>query len=54
MALVQIDVLEPEPRERGVDLLEDLLARKPAVAVRHRATDLCRDDERVARTAPER
>ena len=33
VALVEVDVVGAEPRERRVDLLQDLRAREPAVAV---------------------
>src|SRR5262249_1274971 len=54
MALVQVDIVHPEPFEGCVDLRENLLAREPATAVGSAAEDLRRDDVRVARPAGER
>src|SRR5262249_44462518 len=54
VALVEVDEVHPQPIERGVDLLEDLLARQAAAAVRRWGEDLRRDDVRVARAARER
>ena len=50
VALVEVDVVGAQPRERGVDLLEDLRAREPAVAVGHLAVHLRREHVRVARS----
>ena len=49
VALVEVDVVGAQPRERAVDLLEDLRAREPAVAVGHLAEHLRREHVRVAR-----
>ena len=54
VALVEIDVIELEPAERVVDLLQHLLAREAAVAVRHLAVELRRDDVGVSRAPRER
>jgi hypothetical protein len=54
VCLVQVDLLELQPRERGVDLLQDLLPREAAAAVRRRGIDLRREDVRVARVPGER
>ena len=53
VALVEVDVVRAQPRERDVDLLEDLLAREALVGVGHRAEELRREDVRVARSAVE-
>ena len=60
MDLVEVDVVEPEPLERGVDRREDVLAREAAaVLAGHRlAVHLRRDDvllahpEELAQQAP--
>ena len=49
VALVEVDVVGLQPLQRAVDLLEDLLAREPAVARPHREVDLRRQHVRVAR-----
>jgi len=48
--LVEVDVVHPEPRQAGVDLGEDRLARQPgAVGARpHAPIDLGGDDDLVA------
>ncbi len=48
MALVQVDVVGAQACERRVHLLDDLRAREPAAAVRHREEDLRREHVRVA------
>ncbi|MEI9886311.1 MAG: hypothetical protein WDN08_07370 [Rhizomicrobium sp.] len=48
MALVEIDVIDPQPLQRGVDLLEDLRPRQPLVGRAHREEHLGRQDIRVA------
>jgi hypothetical protein len=50
MDLVQVDVVQAEPSERGVDRREDVLAREAAAvrARRHLEVDLGRDHELVA------
>src|SRR5439155_19298978 len=53
VALVQVDVVGAQTLERGLDLLEDLLAREAAVAVWHREEELRGEHERVARPAGE-
>ena len=54
VALVEVDVVGAQPRERRVDLLQHLLAREAAVGVRHRAEELRREDVGVARAVGER
>ena len=44
VALVEVDVVGPQPVERGVELLVDLLAREPAVGLGHREVDLGGED----------
>ena len=49
VALVEVDVVGAQPRERAVDLPEDLLAREPSVSVGHLAEHLRREHVRIAR-----
>ena len=49
MALVEIDVVDPEPLQRGVELLADLGARQAAVAAAHREIGLGRQHVGIAR-----
>ena len=51
VALVQVDVVGAEPAQRGLDALEEVLAREPAVVrvLRHREEGLGRDHQVAAR-----
>jgi hypothetical protein len=53
VALVEVDVVGLQARQRTVDLLVDLLAREAAVAAAHRKVDLGGERVRVARVAGE-
>ena len=53
VALVEVDIVRAQAREREVDLLEDLLAREAAVAV-DREVELCRQHVRIARPIRQR
>src|SRR5207253_9056851 len=52
VALVEVDVVGAQARERGVQLLEDLLAREAPVAV-HLEEELGAEDVRLARAIRE-
>ena len=49
MALVEVDVIRAQAVERGVDLLQHLLAGEALVLVVHREVELCREHVGVAR-----
>ena len=48
VALIEVDVVGAQARERCVDLLEDLFARQSVVVGVHREVQLRREDVRVA------
>jgi hypothetical protein len=53
VALIEVDVVNPQTGERRVDLLAHLHARETAIGVAHREVQLRREDVRVARPAGE-
>jgi len=50
VGLIEIDMVDLEPPERGIDGIEDVLARQPPVVrpLAHLVVDLGRDDDFVA------
>jgi len=48
VALIEVDIVDTQPLERGVDLLQDLWARQASILVAHREKNLRRQNVAVA------